>query len=562
MASSSLFSEEQFLCPICLDMFTQPVSTPCGHNFCKSCISTYWRDLQVCQCPVCKETFERRPDLKVNTFISELSSQLESLKVLSADVQRPVQELASRGGVVLCDVCSENQQTAVKSCLECLTSYCAAHLEPHHRAAGLKRHRLLEPTSNLEERICKEHTRLLSMFCRMEDTLLCDLCFSLNHSEHNVISVQQAYVEAKAALGMREDGVQQMMKRRQQKVTELKELVEKSKTETKTVIAGSVQELAGLVSEIQQSQAELVQVMEEKQKAAEEKAGAFFTSVKKEMKELERVEAKIRELKEAEDPVCFLLHVPEIYSHQHRMNSLEFSFGGPVEIHRLQKCLSKTVPKLHKLLKEMNAEIKELSSKTEEPNDTYLRFQRQYVVDISLDPSTAHPQLIVSHDRKQVKYDERRTHKRHKSPNRFTSKLAVLGDTALSYYKFYFEVSVGRKTEWCLGMAEKSIQRFGAIPRKPGCGLWAIWFKEDRFETLCNPNVSVHHGRVEQVGVYVHYQNNSIHFYDVKTLTTIHEFTKCSFTEELYPYLNPCNNEYGSNLEPMVLIPVKRTLWM
>lgn len=46
----SFLSDEQFQCSICLDVFTNPSSTPCGHSFCMSCISRYWDGSKVCEC--------------------------------------------------------------------------------------------------------------------------------------------------------------------------------------------------------------------------------------------------------------------------------------------------------------------------------------------------------------------------------------------------------------------------------------------------------------------------------------------------------------------------------
>uniref|UniRef100_A0A3Q2VZR8 RING-type domain-containing protein n=1 Tax=Haplochromis burtoni TaxID=8153 RepID=A0A3Q2VZR8_HAPBU len=74
--SSGFVSQNQtFLCSICLDVFADPVTTPCGHNFCKKCITQHWDRNAPCQCPMCKEAFYCRPLLKVNTLFSEVVAQ-------------------------------------------------------------------------------------------------------------------------------------------------------------------------------------------------------------------------------------------------------------------------------------------------------------------------------------------------------------------------------------------------------------------------------------------------------------------------------------------------------
>uniref|UniRef100_A0A3B4BBW9 Uncharacterized protein n=1 Tax=Periophthalmus magnuspinnatus TaxID=409849 RepID=A0A3B4BBW9_9GOBI len=75
--AAAVKSEDQFLCSICLDLFTEPVTTPCGHNFCKLCLSQHWDTSAPCRCPLCKELFHIKPELKVNTLFSELLSQFK-----------------------------------------------------------------------------------------------------------------------------------------------------------------------------------------------------------------------------------------------------------------------------------------------------------------------------------------------------------------------------------------------------------------------------------------------------------------------------------------------------
>uniref|UniRef100_A0A8C5ESQ9 Uncharacterized protein n=1 Tax=Gouania willdenowi TaxID=441366 RepID=A0A8C5ESQ9_GOUWI len=65
-------SEDYSLCSICQKMMTDPVSTPCGHNFCKSCISTHWDTSVSYTCPVCKKEFTTRPPIAVNNLVSQM----------------------------------------------------------------------------------------------------------------------------------------------------------------------------------------------------------------------------------------------------------------------------------------------------------------------------------------------------------------------------------------------------------------------------------------------------------------------------------------------------------
>ncbi|KAK9530175.1 hypothetical protein VZT92_011697 [Zoarces viviparus] len=559
-SSNSLLSEDQLLCPICLDVLTRPVSTPCGHNFCMSCITCYWDSIPVSQCPVCKESFQRRPDLKVNTFISQLASQFVSLQVTDAHIRSPDQQQAPCDGAVLCGICTDAQREAVRSCLECLTSYCDVHLEPHHRAAGLKRHTLVEPVVSLEDKICKEHHRLLTLFCRNDGVLLCEVCAGLRHVNHDVVSVQRLYDDKMALLGDTEAKVQQMIQERLQKVLEVILSLEQSKTETKDVIANSVKDLTALVSEIQKSQTEVVKVIEEKQKAAEEQAAGFISGIRREITELQKTTGKLRELKQTKDPLSFLRSSPNPPILPHTMDLNTISFNRQLEILHIQRSLGKAVPQLRMLLNEMSTEVQNVSDGTDVSNDATLRCIRQYEVDVVLDPDTAHPQLILSDDKKQVRLgmSSGTKKKQNLKPKTFASKLAVLGKRGFSSRRFYFEVFVGGKTEWSLGVAKASVQKKGLLP-SPHCGLWAIRFVKDKFETSTSPNVPVNFGKVERVGVFVDYDAGQIAFYDVQTATLIYSFPKCVFTEALHPYFNPCNNEYGSNLGPMVIVPVGRT---
>lgn len=190
MASNSFrLSEVQFQCSICQDVFSEPVSIPCGHSFCFTCITTHWDVSRAISCPKCHTVFEGRPELCENSFAKEISEQIRARRQNGVN--------AATEKVIYCDVCTGTKTKALKSCLTCLTSYCEMHLEPHLRVATLRIHKLIEPVAMLQNRMCKKHQRLLELFCRSDQRCVCVLCTETDHRSHKTVPVERESQERK-----------------------------------------------------------------------------------------------------------------------------------------------------------------------------------------------------------------------------------------------------------------------------------------------------------------------------------------------------------------------------
>lgn len=210
-----------FSCPICLEPLREPVTLPCGHNFCLACLGALWPHRGTggagapggaARCPLCQEPFPDGLQLRKNHTLSELlqlrqgsgpgpgpgraSAPAPAPEPAAPSAPEPSAPCAPEPWTageepVRCDACPEGAALpAARSCLSCLASFCPAHLGPHERSPALRGHRLVPPLRRLEESLCPRHLRPLERYCRAERRCLCEAC-AQEHRGHELVPLEQ-----------------------------------------------------------------------------------------------------------------------------------------------------------------------------------------------------------------------------------------------------------------------------------------------------------------------------------------------------------------------------------
>uniref|UniRef100_A0A3B4BBC7 Uncharacterized protein n=1 Tax=Periophthalmus magnuspinnatus TaxID=409849 RepID=A0A3B4BBC7_9GOBI len=244
--AAAVKSEDQFLCSICLDLFTEPVTTPCGHNFCKLCLSQHW-------------------DTK----------------------------LLSQAG---------------ESCLVCLSSYCETHLQPHLSMSRLKSHQLIQPVDNMEERMCPQHHRPLELFCCNDHTCVCIMCSVLEHQCHKFVYLKEEFHRRKAALQQTQEQSLDMVEQRRLKIQKLQSSVEQSQTAAHTEMATGLEAFNALIECVQRSREAFIQKLQERQRHTQKQAEALILQLQQEICALQQRSTEAETLQHSEDHLHFLLH--------------------------------------------------------------------------------------------------------------------------------------------------------------------------------------------------------------------------------------------------------------
>ncbi|XP_040887064.1 E3 ubiquitin-protein ligase TRIM39-like [Toxotes jaculatrix] len=537
MASPSiLLSDVQFQCCICQDVFSEPVSIPCGHSFCFTCITSHWNDSLAISCPKCQTVFEGRPELCENYFAKEMSEQIRARR------QKGIMSVA--GKTINCDVCVGKQTTALKSCLMCLTSYCESHLEPHLRVATLKIHKLIEPVAMLQNRMCKRHQRLLELYCRSDQRCVCVLCTETDHRCHDFVPVERESQAKKAEMKGMEADVQQMIQDRLQKVEEIRHSVALSKENSKRDIRESLEVFSVLFRYMERTQAELVDKIQKKQAAAEKRAERLVAELELEISELERKRSEMEQLSHSEDHLHLLQRFPALSSPP----SAKACSG--IIVHS-DTCLGTVRRAVANIEEQLQLALKKFSIQEHEK-------MQQYAVDVQLDPRTANPWLVLSEDGRQV-CDGDVEQNLVDIQERFDTAPCVLATQGFTTGRHYWEVSVGEKTAWDLGVAQQSVNRKGVVTLCPEDGYWTVCLRKGSEYRACAGQAELLclSQRPQVVGMFLDYEDGAVSFYDAETQSHIYSFTQCQFTEAMFPFFNPEMSDGGNNKSPLIIRPVR-----
>ncbi|XP_067834050.1 E3 ubiquitin/ISG15 ligase TRIM25-like [Heptranchias perlo] len=224
--------EDELTCAVCLQVYQDPVVLSCQHSFCLKCIEGVWAQTpgpEGFECPQCRQKFNPRPSLERNFTLCNIVEKYNQSQP-PADSAR-----------VVCDTCIENPSPAVKTCLICLASFCSLHLKPHLLKEAYKDHTLIEPVTDLTDRQCVDHKKVLEFYCEDDTECVCVSCTIIGkHKSHTLLSLDQAQAAIKEELE-REIG---SLRGVQQNCSSKQRDLERSEVEIKT----RINELKGKLS--------------------------------------------------------------------------------------------------------------------------------------------------------------------------------------------------------------------------------------------------------------------------------------------------------------------------
>ncbi|XP_048345068.1 E3 ubiquitin-protein ligase TRIM7-like [Sphaerodactylus townsendi] len=491
---------EEASCSICLDFFRDPVMIPeCGHTFCRACLTHSWGDLQGAEasCPQCRGPAKEgtlRPNYQLANFveiIQKLHPQEEASQEMWAD---PLGVFSAGHSLHLPEldvILLQNAQAMV---------------------AGRK------------GRVCQKHQEPLKLFCKDDEALICVVCDrSKEHRDHKTVPLEEASQEYKTHFC----SCLEMLKKERERVAACQADIEK---ESRDLLEKTTGEKQKMVAKFRQLHSFLEEreklLLVQTEKVEETIARNRDQELAKISEELSSLESLIREMEEkCQLPAGQFLQ--DARSTLKRYEEKE-AFKNPAAFPLALKWSIRSISDLNSLLKGIMKQCKDALN-------FGLHMQK---ANVTLDPNTAHPKLILSENWKRVRRGEK-DQALPDIPERFEMYGVVLGCEGFTEGRYFWEVLVGSEERWALGVARKSVERKMEVTFSPENGIFAVGKWLGRYGAFIKgyyPPLTLS-GELRRIRVFLNYAGGRVAFFDADRAALLFQFSGASFHgETLLPF--------------------------
>ncbi|XP_043922327.1 zinc-binding protein A33-like [Protopterus annectens] len=484
---------EDLLCSICLDLFKEPVVLECGHSFCKSCIDKAWDSEKNSSCPECREALPS----KMYTVNRQLCKVVESSqKFWQYDKE---------------EIPNQDQKS--------------------HYLLGLHE--------------CTEHNEALKVFCQDDGCPVCVICMiSSTHKGHTFLPILEAVSIFQDKLKNTVSSLEVKMKHLKEYQSNQEQNISGIKDEAQSLEPHITSEFAKLRQFLQDKEQKLVQQLKDEAAGILEKMTENLDNIEEMNKAIQDDKSNIESILQQKDPVLFFRGITdEIKSVMKRLEEEEEKediqkkkrkgvFNGELVPGSLSLGVYRG-PLQYSIWKEMLSVIN--------PGLSHL----------TLDPNTAHPWLSLCKDLTGVAHSVAKLHLPD-NPKRYDTRHSVLGSQGFTSGRHYWEVEVGCKPDWELGVTKESSNRKGIVAMRPKDGYWVIYLSNKMYWSvdLSVPLLGLSM-KPQKIGVYLDYEGGQVSFYNAGNMSHIYTFSD-AFTEGLYPYF-----WLGSYSKPLKLFHLK-----
>ncbi|XP_078496909.1 E3 ubiquitin-protein ligase TRIM39-like [Lissotriton helveticus] len=370
----------------------------------------------------------------------------------------------------------------------------------------------LPPVKPPELNLCEKHNQAQLLFCAEDQRMMCLVCReSKEHKTHSASPVEEAAEEHKVKLQewllvLKKEEVY-FLESKLKEEEQYKTMRKKLRTEKKK-IESEFENLRQLLKENEQTLHGRLKRMEKRITIIE---NANITKLSNQITSLKTLIMEIE--KKCEVPAWELLK--DVRS-------------------TLSRCENVKIQSPEMVVKSYKEGKRRKRSPRREGPDSSVE---KYKMMVTLDPDTAHTQLLLSEGRRRVR-DTDTVQRLPDTPKRFTYYTCVLGSEGFTSGRHYWEVQLLKEgVQWCVGVTAESVNRKGGITWSPAGGVWAVQGWKGQYSALTSPLTLLSpREKPLKLGVYLDYEGGRLSLYNAVSMELLYSFPRAPFTQRLFPY--------------------------